>query len=93
MLLAGYESHAPCKLAAGEDARCPDRGRPRPQRLAREMLLRGYEGDAPCELAAGEDARCPDRGRPRPQQGDRVGKFRRTSSVIAAAGRETRGPR
>ncbi len=44
--------------------------------------------DVPCELAAGEDARCPDRGRPRPQrlqQGDRVGKFRRTSSVIAAA--------
>jgi len=48
-----------------------------------------------CEAAAGEDARAPGCGRPRPQRagvGGSVGKFRQTSSAIAAAGEDARGP-
>ena len=48
-----------------------------------------------CDAAAGADARAPGRGRPRPQRagvGGNAGKFRQTSSVIAAAGEDARAP-
>jgi hypothetical protein len=70
-----------CDAAAGEDARGPVRGRPRPQRAGAGGSVGEFRQTSSVMAAAGEDARGPVRGRPRPQRagvGGSVGKFRQT---------------